>query len=147
MKTELKHSELKHIKKGYFNILALLLEHAQIESKFVKCLLKWGMELKIEREDLMPLYTNIEGLGFQAPSGKKEKIDALYHLVYLIYLDQVIEDTELELAGLYAKELGFEPGIVGEIFQDIATAPFDGLSSASSTKKRINDFLELNGIT
>lgn len=146
MKTELEIEELKHIKKSYFNILALLLDQTKIDSKFVKCLLKWGMQLKITDNDLMPLKSNLEAMDFQVPYGKREKIDALYHLIYMIYLDQVIEDTELELAAYYAEKLGFERGIVGEIFKDIATLPFDGLSSPSSIKKRINDFLELNGV-
>ena len=64
----------------------------------------------------------------------------------MIYLDDFVEDIELEIAILYAKELGIDPSLVGDFFKAIATAPFDGKSSVD-VRKEIMDYLRLYGMT
>ena len=70
------------------------------------------------------------------------RIEALYHLVYMIYLDRVVEDLELEVAADYAVKLGFEKELVGDLFKSIATIPYDEVSP-QDLQKEVEDFIKI----
>jgi hypothetical protein len=108
------HSSLKQ---SFFNILAFFLERENIESKYIRCLLKWGLQLDLNKEDLVLSNMDSSQLSFSEPN---EKIESLYHLVYLIYLDHLVEDVELEVAMLYGERLGFSPDIINDLVKEIA---------------------------
>jgi hypothetical protein len=78
------------------------------------------------------------------PQDKIEKLEAIYHLVYMIQLDQVVEDPELEIATIYAERLGFSANTVAELFKSIATAAYDG-NTTRSARSEIIEFLKMNG--
>ncbi|MDX1628274.1 MAG: hypothetical protein R3345_06215 [Fulvivirga sp.] len=139
---KLDKEELESIKKSYFNILSLFLGENEVESKYVACLLKWGVQLNLSHEDLHHIEDNFDQLEFEIPASKVDRMEAIYHLVHMIYLDNIVEDIELEVAGIYANKLGFKSYIVGELFKAIATAPFDG-KSTTEVRKEVEDFLEL----
>jgi hypothetical protein len=42
----------------------------------------------------------------------------------MIYLDQMVEDSELEVASIYASRLGFPNSMVADLFKPIATVEF-----------------------
>ena len=133
---------LTSVKKSYFNILALFLGNEEIESRFLRCLLKWGFQLKLTPEDLKLADVDISNLKFTTIGDKVEKLEAIYHLVYMIYLDEVVEDIELEVATIYAKELGFKSTVVSELFKSIATEPYDD-TSARNVRQEVMEFLSL----
>ena len=133
------------IKKSYYNILALFLSGESVESKYVACLLKWGLQLELTKDDVKIIEKNLESIKFEMPTERINKMEAIYHLVRMIYLDQEVEDVELEIATLYAERLGFKPYVVGELFKAIATAQFDG-NFHSKVRDEVIDFLELNDI-
>ena len=105
----------------------------------MKCLLKWGMHLRLDKYDLKDL-DNVESF---AGDSDEEKAEAIYHLVYMIYLDKKVEDVELEVASIYAEMLGFDKVIVAELFKSLVTAPADG-ANPREVKKEITDFLEMH---
>jgi hypothetical protein len=107
------HSSLK---KSFFNILAFFLEQENIESRYLRCLLKWGLQLNLSKEDLVLSNMDVSQLSFIEP---REKMESLYHLVYLIYLDNLVEDVELEVAALYAGRLGFEAHLINSLIAAI----------------------------
>jgi hypothetical protein len=134
---------LTSIKKSYFNILALFLGHEKLESRFLRCLLKWGFQLKLTPDDLKHANVDISHLKYTTVEDKVEKLEAIYHLVYMIYLDEVVEDIELEVAGIYATELGFKSTVVSELFKSIATEPYDG-TGERNVRQEIMDFMSLS---
>lgn len=134
--------ELASIKQSYFNILSLFLGEESVQSKYVACLLKWSAQLNLKHEDLHHIEGNFNKLEFNVPLSKVDRMEAIYHLVHMIYLDNVVEDIELEVAAIYASKLGFKSYIVGELFKAIATAPFDG-KSTSEVRKEVEDFLSM----
>lgn len=140
--TELEKEHLDSIKKSYFNILALFLGHENIESRFLRCLLKWGFQLKLTPDDLRSADVDITNLKFTSVGDKVEKLEAIYHLVFMIYLDEVVEDIELEVATIYAKELGFKGNVVSDLFKSIATEPYDQ-PSERNVRREVMDFLSL----
>lgn len=83
---------------------------------------------------------DLEYLTFIKPDNKAEQLEALYHLVLMIYLDQRVEDTELEVATIYATHLGFRPTVVNDLFKSIVTAPFDG-DNPANVKQGVSEFL------
>ena len=133
------NDQLISIKKSYFNILALFLQQTNIESRFLRCLLKWGIQLNLHTDDLVRSNLDLNKLSFNEP---REKIESLYHLVYLINLDRVVEDVELEVASLYAEKLGFAPEVVGELFKSIATVAYDN-ENPGNLQREIEDFMKL----
>jgi hypothetical protein len=140
--TDLAKEHLDSVKKSYFNIVALFLGHGKIESRFLRCLLKWGFQLHLTADDLRNADVDISHLKFTSVGDKVEKLEAIYHLVFMIYLDEVVEDIELEVATIYAKELGFKSNVVSELFKNIATEPYDK-PSERNVRQEVMDFLSL----
>jgi hypothetical protein len=134
---------LASVKRSYFNILALFLGNEKIESRFLRCLLKWGFQLNLKIEDLKQANVDISDLKFLNIDDKVVKLEAIYHLVYMIYLDEVVEDIELEVATIYATALGFKPTVVSDMFKSIATKPFDE-SRIKNVRQEVIDFLKVN---
>jgi hypothetical protein len=141
--TDLEKEHLDSVKKSYFNILALFLGQENLESRFLRCLLKWGFQLKLTPDDLRSADVDMTNLKFTSIGDKVEKLEAIYHLVYMIYLDEVVEDIELEVATIYAKELGFKANVVSDLFKSIATEPYDN-PSERNVRQEVMDFLSLN---
>ena len=141
----LNQHELESVKRSYLNILALFLTEKQVESKYVACLLKWSAQLNLSNEDLHHIEGNFDRLEFSFPEDKITKMEAIYHLVRMIYLDNIVEDIELEVASIYAQKLGFRSSVVGELFKAIATAPYDGKSS-TEVRKEVKEFLRLHDV-
>lgn len=142
MTEQLNTNQLASVKKSYFNILALFLSQDKIESRYLRCLLKWGFQLSLSPEDLKQANVDISHLQFTHPGEKIDKLEAIYHLVYMIYLDEVVEDVELETATIYAEKLGFKSEVVSDLFKSIATAANDN-AKIRNVRQEVLDFLKL----
>ncbi|UII32001.1 hypothetical protein LVD17_27315 [Fulvivirga ulvae] len=139
---QLNKEELKSVKRSFFNLLALFLGNKQVESKYVGCLLKWSAQLNLTHDDLHHIEGNFDKLKYIEPGDRLSKMEAIYHLVHMIYIDNIVEDIELEVAAIYAEKLGFDASVVGELFKSIATAPYDG-KTTGEVRKEVKEFLEL----
>ena len=131
------------IKKSYLNILGLFLSEEKIESRFLRCLLKWGFQLHLTPEDLRQEDIDISVLKFSHPEEKVEKAEAIYHLVHMICMDDVVEDVELEVASVYAEKLGFKTSLVSDLLKSIVTADADD-NDEGNVRQQVIDFLKLN---
>jgi hypothetical protein len=138
----LSESHLESLKKSYFNILALFLGQEKVESKYVHCLLKWGFHLQLNPADVKTVGEDLDQMKFSKPEEKIERLEAIYHLVQMIYMDKVVEDVELEVATIYAERLGFKPSVVAGLFQSIATATYDE-ADTRDVRKEVLDFLKM----
>lgn len=134
---------LSSLKDSYFNILASFLEKDEIESRFVRCLLKWGFQLKLTPQDILLSNIELSSIQFIQPASKIDRLEAIFHLVQMIYLDQTVEDVELELAGVYAERMGFKKEVVAELFKSIATESTDE-QAQKDVHQEVIDFLTLN---
>ena len=124
---QLSEIEKEKVKRSYFNLVALFLQQPQVENRFVRCLIKWSVQVEISSDDIVKLGKDLDKLTYSAPQTEEEKLKSLFHLVYMIYLDRVIEDVELEVAMLYAEKIGLDKTVVVRLFQSIATASGDGI--------------------
>ncbi|MFZ5999272.1 MAG: hypothetical protein ACOYW3_02090 [Bacteroidota bacterium] len=145
MDSSLTSEALHSVKRSYFNILAFFFTQEQVETRFVRCLLKWGFQLQLTRDDINRPGKELEQLKFTLPQEKVERLEELYHLVYMVNLDKVVEDVELEVASLYAERLGFKATLVPDLLKSIATAAYDGISP-SEVKREVLEFLKVNSI-
>ena len=143
MLEELTKDQLNSVKKSYFNILALFLGDNKIESRYLRCLLKWGFQLHLNPQDLDHAQVDVSHLAYTQPQEKIEKLESIYHLVYMIYLDKVVEDVELEVATIYSEKLGFKPFVVSELFKSIATAEYDE-DQHRNVRDEIMEFLKIH---
>jgi len=136
--------QLASLKKTYLNLLALFLENPSLESRYLRCLLKWGFQLQVGPADLSRT-TDLSNMTFTLPADKVTRLEAIYHLVYMIYLDRVVEDVELEVASVYAGKLGFNPSLVSELFKSIATISSD-TEKPLNIRDEVLDFLKVHGM-
>lgn len=143
MLEELTKDQLDSVKKSYFNILALFLEQEKIESRYLRCLLKWGFQLHLNPIDLHHAQVDVSHLAYTQPQEKLDKLESIYHLIFMIYLDQVVEDVELEVASIYAEKLGFKSFVVSELFKSIATAAYDE-DQPRNVREEIMEFLKIH---
>jgi len=140
--SRLTKEETDSIKRSYLNIVGLFLTKPTIESKYLRCLLKWGFELELSPLDLRHAQVDITHLEFSAPDGNVERMESMYHLLHMICLDQVVEDVELEVASIYAERLGFARSLVSDLLSSIVTADSDGVAPAD-IRQQVMDFLRL----
>jgi hypothetical protein len=140
--TDLTKEQLRSIKKSYFNILALFLGQEKLESRYLRCLLKWGVQLHLNPDDLRQTNVDLTHIAFSNPEEKVEKLESIYHLVYMIYLDKVVEDVELEVASIYAQHVGFDATLVSELFRSIATADYDD-TTRRNVRQEVMDFMKI----
>ncbi len=130
------------VKRSYFHLLSFFLQDQKVDSRYVTCLIKWCIQLGIDVTNTKDL--EMASTSYTPPVDKTEKVEALYHLVYMIYLDKVMEDVELELACVYAEKLGFEKNMVGDLFKSIATISYDRVTP-QDVRKEVEDFLKVQG--
>ncbi|MEO5599731.1 MAG: hypothetical protein ABIR06_02270 [Cyclobacteriaceae bacterium] len=140
--TDLTESQTQSIKKNYLNILGLFLSEERIESRYLRCLLKWGLQLRLNPEDLKEAKIDFSDLKFLHPGQKAERVESIYHLVYMIYFDSVVEDIELEVAFVYAEKLGFQKSLVSELFKSIATEQADEINPGN-VREQVMEFLKV----
>lgn len=131
-------ADLSKVKKSYFNLLSAYKSAGKVDGRYLACIVKWGIQLGVNADDLRDQENSSPTL----PSEKNARIEALYHLVYMIYLDRVVEDLELEVAADYAIKLGFKKELVGDLFKSIATIPYDE-TSPQDIQKEVEDFIKI----
>jgi len=131
------------IKKSLRNIYALLLSKESIKPQYLTCVIKWGLQLKLSEEEVAQIIDNVDKDSFTIPEDKVEVIQSIYDLVHLIYLDDVVEDIELEVATVYTQALGYKPHLVGDILKAILTAPDDGLMD-DDIRQEIKNLADMN---
>ena len=141
--TGLTDEQTNSIKKSYLNIVGLFLTQEKIESRYVRCVLKWGFELNVTPEDLRQSKIDFSSLKFSHPGDKLENIESIYHLVHMICLDNVVEDVELEIASMYAAKLGFKGSLVSDLLKSIVTADSDG-TPLGNVRQQVIDFMKLH---
>lgn len=140
--TGLTKEQTDAIKKSYLNIVGLFLTEEKIESRYLRCLLRWGVELNLSPEDLRHAKVDFSNLKFSDPLEKLAKVESIYHLVHMICLDQVVEDVELEIAAMYAAKLGFKASLVSDLLKSIVTADSDG-TPPGNVRQQVIEFLRL----
>ncbi len=135
--------EKEKIKQSYFNLLAMFFSMPQVDSRFARCFIKWSVQMGISSDDIVKLGKDLIQLTYSSPKTHDEKLKSVYHLVYMIYLDRVIEDVELEVAMIYAERIGLNKIVVAKLFQSIATAASDGITP-EMLEKEVLDFMRSN---
>ena len=100
--------------------------------------MKWAVQLQISSDELKYLDPGAK----EAPIPSREAaLEHLFNLVYMIYLDGIVEDIELEVVSKYAEKIGFQMHIVNDLLKTIVTAPYDGFDF-DYVKKDLKELLE-----
>lgn len=141
MDLPLNRDEYNSVRKSFFNIFALFINNDSISSQMMECIFKWGIQLGISRDELHFIMNKPEAIQFLDPQSQYEAIEHVYDIVYMIYLDGIVEDIELEVTMKYAEKLGFKPHIVGDLLKAIVTAPHDGVDK-TQVRKELGSLLE-----
>ncbi len=137
-KKKLKPEEISSMKDSFFHIYHILLDDGFLTKEFVGCLLKWSIQLPLSEGDLK--YINPFYQSNEKPT-REETLEHLFNLVYMIYLDGIVEDIELEVVSKFAEEMGFAPHIVNDLLKTIVTAPYDGVG-IDHVRSHLKEILE-----
>ena len=136
--SNLSQEEVKSMKDSFFHIYHSFLNEGFISKDFVGCLFKWGVQLHISEDEL----EFIDPLKDEDNIITKENaIEHLFNLVFMIYLDGVVEDIELEVVSKYAEKIGFKSHVVNDLLKTIVTAPYDGFDF-KHVKEHLREFIE-----
>ncbi len=123
---KIESEENESIIKSFKNLYAFFIEHQHTSKDFLDCIQNWSYQLILQHdENLFPEKNN--EINFYIPENKMEALEQVYDVVYMIYLDQKVEDVELEITTLFAKALGFPDYVVEDILNAIITTPHDGI--------------------
>jgi hypothetical protein len=141
MELQLSKEQFESTKESFVNIFALFLKSKSVTKKNLDCIFKWGIQLDIPEDELNFILNNPDSINFESPANKIEAAEQIYDLVYMIYLDGIVEDVELEVAMIYAEKLGFNRGIVGDLLKAIDSAKGDGLPR-EQVKKELKEIIE-----
>lgn len=139
----LSNEEYNSILRSFYNIAGLFTNQDPTDQKLVNCIYHWGRHLDVSDGTLRKLFDTPQEFPFQQPKDKYDAIEQIYDLVFMIYLDNVVEDSELEITMHYAQELGFPSHIVGDLAKAIETAPYDGIPR-KQVRNELKELLELN---
>lgn len=136
--SNLSQKEVTSMKDSFFHIYHSFLNEGFISKDFVGCLFKWGVQLHISEDEL----EFIDPLKEEDNIITKENaIEHLFNLVFMIYLDGVVEDIELEVVSKYAEKIGFKSHVVNDLLKTIVTAPYDGFDF-KHVKEHLREFIE-----
>jgi hypothetical protein len=127
MKLFINQEEYKSALKSYNNLFAHFLIAKNQPANYKACIYKWGIQLGIAKEDLEYIINNPASIKFKKPGSTKEAIAQVYDLVNIIFLDEIIEDVELSVAGAYAEGLGFKPYIISDLLKALVKSPDKGI--------------------
>lgn len=136
--SNLSQKEIASMKDSFFHIYHSFLNEGFISKDSVGCLFKWGVQLHISEDELEfidPLKDDYDIIT------KENAIEHLFNLVFMIYLDGVVEDIELEVVSKYAEKIGFRSHVVNDLLKTIVTAPSDGFNF-KHVKEHLREFLE-----
>jgi hypothetical protein len=141
MDLKLTPEQFESTKTSFLNIFALFIKSKAITKKNLDCIFKWGMQLDIPEEELNFILNHPASIEFDIPNSKMDAIEQIYDLVYMIYLDGIVEDIELEVAMFFAEKLGFDKGVVGDLLKAIDSAPGDGVPR-EQVKNELRELME-----
>lgn len=121
-------NSLHSLKSSFLNVLAYFtLEENSCAFK-LECLLKWGNELGVSKAELHRLMKNPSLISFVVPATTIDALAQIYDLVYMVNMDGIVEDVELEVVSEYAAGIGLESCTVNNLLKAMVAAQLDGLT-------------------
>lgn len=141
MKTDniqLSEEEIKSIKDSFFHIYHSLISEGFLSKAFIGILFKWAIQLHITEDELKHIDPSYEE---EEITNSEDALSHLYNLVFMVYLDGIVEDIELVVVTKYAEKIGFEAHIVNDLLKAIVTAPYDGFNY-KQVKDNLREIIE-----
>ncbi len=135
------HIERQALLSSYRSILYTFVSATHTTQMQLDTICGWGQYIGIPTTETDALIKAFSSSGVQPPKDQRSPIEQLYYLTYMIYLDKVVDDCEIEILMEYAKHLGFPQHIIGDLMKAILTAPSDGVP-AWQVKDELKDLLK-----
>lgn len=126
-------SSINKLRKSFYNVFAYFLNE-EADKEIMTCLFKWGLQLNIYKIELLRIQAIPALLSFEKPACAGDALEQIYDLVYITYMDGIVEDVELQLINSYVKAIGMEPHIVNNILKALVSATYDGIGDQELRK-------------
>jgi hypothetical protein len=130
----------EQIMERFYSVIWLLYPNQITNPAHQKCLVKWATQLGLNPNEILTAHNNAD-IPTPKPETKSEKIRAVYNLLMLICMDQVIQEEELEIAEQYAVAIGLNKSIIRALFDSILATRNSELTPESMEAQIITYFL------
>jgi len=141
MPSSLNKQEYESVVQTLFKVRGFALSQSPVKDRFMKCINKWAAELGIPEKSLAE--QEVEQVRRVEGEYDVFAVEALYDLVYLIHMDDILEEVELEIAMDYSEALGFKPHVVGDLAKAIVEAPHYDVQGLK-LKEELQELLSIN---
>lgn len=125
---------INRMRKSFYNIFAYFLEEEKHNVQVMACLIKWGVELGIHTTELRRIIAMPGILSFTKPAKTTEALEQIYDLLYMINMDGIVEDIELNVLNIYTPKIGLEPYVVNNLLKALVSATYDGVKDRDLRK-------------
>ena len=136
-----KHLDRDSLRESYFTILAVFAADDEATTAQLDGIYAWGQQLDVDAADIDAVLKAPDSRARHKPDTPQSSIEQLYNLVYMIYLDEMVDDYEIEILMKYAEHLGFPQHIIGDLIKAMLTAPSDGVP-VWQVKDELKDLLK-----
>ena len=112
-------------------LLSALIRLSRIDEYFdefeFSYLLKLGRHLGIEDKTVESMIKHGSTLTLSIPKSEQERMVILYHMLFLMKIDQIITDQEKELVHFYGFKLGFSAEMVDDFISLLEEHKYDSI--------------------
>jgi hypothetical protein len=116
----------RNLKQSFTEVFTYFTKEQTATDQQTACLYKWGRQLGITPSELREFQESNTTYAYQYST--TEAIGFAYDLVCLVYMDEVVEDSELKLATHFAENvLGLKPHVVNNLLKALITAQLESI--------------------
>lgn len=117
-------------KANFINLVAVALADGHITHEEYDLLYIVGKRFGASADEVDEIITAYKLLSFDAPTDKEDKLKQLISLIRMMWVDGVMDDTEIKLVNSFANSLGLDPqttdGLVKKISEMVLQEHLDG---------------------
>jgi len=101
------HQSKKQNKEHFRNLIQVALADGIIEPKESEMLHRFGNKMGFTNPEIEALFASTARDSFNPPYELNRRFEQVYEIVYMVLADGKIDDTEMELAKVFAIKSGF----------------------------------------
>ncbi len=128
-----------NLKSHFLNLYLIALADTQIDTTELELLYKIGKERGIERKDIEKLLLSPHEVKFNIPNTLNEKIEFLYDLARIIWIDGKVDFYEIKALEMFCSKFGFLDENISTISQFLISEV-----KMSKTKEEIIEIVNQN---
>lgn len=116
---------LSQIRSHFANLCQLALADAIINKQEAEYLNELSRKHGISKQEFDEIMNDAYSIDFVSPETPLARLEQMYDLVRMVLMDDIIDERKVQLCVKVAKNLGFEPYVVGDLIKALVTVNED----------------------